>query len=66
MCKCVQRCVNEETMWLEETQWEDSAKMTEIFKFDIQNKKNVSFVKTKSTYSFTVVLFDVIFHDDIL
>ncbi len=53
-------------MWLEETQWEDSAKMTEIFKFDIQNKKNVSFVKTKSTYSFTVVLFDVIFHDNIL
>ncbi len=66
MCKCVQRCVNEETMWLEETQWEDSAKMTEIFKFDIQNKKNVSFVKTKSTYSFTVVLFDVIFHDNVL
>lgn len=37
-------------------------KMIEIYKFDIQNKKMSSFVKTKSTYSFTVVLFDVTFN----
>ncbi len=40
--------------------------MIEIYKFDIQNKKMSSFVKTKSTYSFTVVLFDVTFNVNIL